>query len=38
MQLDRESYGEEIKAALFQMHPTKALGPDGMHALFYRRF
>lgn len=26
---------EEIYATLLQMHPCKALGPDGMHAIFY---
>lgn len=25
---------EEIKEALFMMHPSKALGPDDFHAVF----
>ena len=33
--LDRVFTREEVVAALKQIHPTKALGPDGMSALFY---
>ena len=28
---------EEVKAALFMMHPEKTPGPDGMTALFYQQ-
>ena len=35
MILDAERTGEEIKTTLFEMHPNKAPGPDGMHALFF---
>ena len=29
---------EEVKRALFQMHPTKALGLDGMNPLFFPNY
>ena len=36
--LSRQFTTEEVKVNLFQMGPTKALGPDGMNALFYQKF
>ena len=36
--LSSEFTTEEIKAALFQMGPTKTPGSDGMNALFYQNF
>jgi hypothetical protein len=29
--------GEEVKKALFQIGDLKAPGPDGMHAIFYKK-
>ena len=28
----------EIKAALWSLKPFKALGPDGLHARFFKKF
>lgn len=29
---------EEVRHALFMMHPEKVLGPDGMTAIFFQHF
>ena len=36
--LSRDFIAGEIKEAVFQMGSTKALGLDGMNALFYKKF
>ena len=36
--LEKEPTGEYIRSALFQMHPTKAPGIDGFHAIFFQKF
>ena len=36
--LSKPYSNEEVKAVLFQMGPTKAVGPDDMNALFYKKF
>ena len=36
--LSSEYTAKEVKVALFQMGPIKALGPDGINALFYQKF
>jgi hypothetical protein len=36
--LTREFTGEEVKSALESIGDLKAPGPDGMPAIFYKRF
>ena len=37
-ELIRPFTGEEVTKALHQIHPTKALGPDGMSAIFFHKY
>ena len=34
----RDFHLEEVRFALFQMHPSKAPSPDGMTAFFFQKF
>ena len=36
--LNKNFTREEVATALKQMHPTKALCPDGMSAIFYQKY
>ena len=36
--LVRDFHPEEVRFALFQMHPSKAPGPDGMTTFFFQKF
>lgn len=36
--LTKEFTADEVRAALRQMHPTKAPGPDGMSAVFFQKY
>ncbi|KAB2635784.1 hypothetical protein D8674_026318 [Pyrus ussuriensis x Pyrus communis] len=38
LQLNMSVSGDEVRVALFQMHPSKALGQDGMSLFFIQRF
>ena len=37
-ELIKEFSKDEILTALKQMHPTKALGPNGMLAIFFHKY
>ena len=37
MVLNAEPTAEEVVGALKEMHPTKGPGPDGLHAIFYKK-
>lgn len=37
-ELTKDFTKEEVVSALKQIHPTKALGPDSMSAVFYQKY
>ena len=37
-ELAKEFTREEVRKVVKEMHPTKALGPDGFQAVFYQKF
>ena len=36
--LVRNFFAKEVRVALQQMHPTRALGPDSMSGIFYQKY
>lgn len=36
--LDAPYTKDEVRRAIFQMHPYKSLGPDGMSPLFFQKY
>ena len=36
--LTRPYIADEVKTTLFQMHPSRAAGPDGMSPFFFQKF
>ena len=38
VELTRDFTSEKVRTALYHMHPTKALGPNDMSAIFYQKY